>query len=144
MSMALKIHRTPLEQIRRHGAETYPYECCGALVGNFDETGKTVKAVVRCGNAHGNSPRNRYRISPDELVRIQCEAQLAGRDIVGFYHSHPDSSAMWSGTDLAEAHWTGCSYIITSVEDGEPILTNSFVLLCDKETKRFEKEVIES
>lgn len=142
--MALKIHQTPLEQLRRHGVETYPCECCGVLVGRFDKTGKTVQAIVRCANAHGDSPRSRYRISPEELVAIQREAQLAGHEIVGFYHSHPDASATWSGTDLAEAHWTGCSYVITSVEAGKSILTNSFLLVCEGETKRFEDEIIES
>jgi proteasome lid subunit RPN8/RPN11 len=45
---------------------------------------------VQCGNTRTDSPENRYHISPSELVRIQREALLAGHDIVGFYHSHPD------------------------------------------------------
>ena len=73
-----------------------------------------------CGNTRTDSPANRYHISPSELVRIQRDALLAGHDIVGFYHSHPDHPAQWSATDLAEAHWTGCSYVITSVEKGMP------------------------
>jgi proteasome lid subunit RPN8/RPN11 len=73
-------------------------------------------------------------------VRIQREAMLAGHDIVGFYHSHPDHPARWSATDLAEAHWTGCSYVITSVDQGRAVLTNSFLLLDQEEAKRFEDE----
>jgi proteasome lid subunit RPN8/RPN11 len=86
---------------------------------------------------------NRYQISPAELVRIQREAMLAGRDIVGFYHSHPDHPARWSATDLAEAHWTGCSYLITSVELGRAVLTNSFLLLGHEEEKHFEDELLD-
>jgi proteasome lid subunit RPN8/RPN11 len=77
------------------------------------------------------------------LVRIQREALLAGHDIVGFYHSHPDHPARWSVTDLAEAHWTGCSYVITNVENGRAVLTNSFLLLDQEEAKHFEDELIE-
>jgi proteasome lid subunit RPN8/RPN11 len=141
--MALTIPDVLYIQLRLHGEATYPHECCGVLVGVFDETGgKTVKAVVSCGNTRTDSPANRYHIDPEELVRIQREAMLAGHDIVGFYHSHPDHPARWSATDLAEAHWIDCSYVITSVERGRAVLTNSFQLLGPEENKRFEDEHI--
>jgi proteasome lid subunit RPN8/RPN11 len=142
--MALKIPAKLYEQLRQHGEATYPHECCGVLVGEFDEAGgKLVKAAVTCGNTRTDSLANRYHISPSELVRIQREAMLAGHDIVGFYHSHPDHPARWSATDLAEAHWTGCSYVITSVEKGRAVLTKSFLLLDQEEAKRFENELLE-
>jgi proteasome lid subunit RPN8/RPN11 len=142
--MALKIHKSLFAQLREHGEQTYPHECCGVLVGEFEgDSGKTVKSVIACGNTRTDSPQNRYNISPAELIRIQREAALAGHDIVGFYHSHPDCAAQWSGTDLAEAHWTGCSYVITSVEKQKAVLTNSFLLLGEEQTKHFENEAIE-
>ncbi len=142
--MALIIERSLLEQLRQHGEETYPCECCGVLVGEFEEAGnKTVKTVARCGNTRTDSPQNRYQISPIDLVRIQREAELEGLDIVGFYHSHPDHPALWSSTDLAEAHWSGCSYVITSVDKGKAALTNSFVLVGVDQTKHFKDEAIE-
>jgi proteasome lid subunit RPN8/RPN11 len=142
--MALTIPNTLHKQLRQHGEETYPHECCGVLTGRIDEEGRrTVQAIVRCGNTRTDSPANRYHIDPVELVRIQREAMLASCDIVGFYHSHPDHPARWSTTDLAEAHWIGCSYVITSIENGRAVLTNSFQLLGPEESKRFEDEHIE-
>lgn len=142
--MALKIPGLVFEQIRKHGEETYPFECCGVLLGEFDEAGiKTVSSAAACGNTRTDSAENRYHISPAELVRIQREATMEGRDIVGFYHSHPDHPARWSTTDLAEAHWTGCSYVITSIEKGQAAITNSFLLEGQEETKRFEDEALE-
>jgi proteasome lid subunit RPN8/RPN11 len=142
--MALIISTPLLQQLRQHGEQTYPHECCGVLIGEFDEAGnKTVKSVVSCGNTRTDSPHNRYNINPVELVRIQRDARVAGFDIVGFYHSHPDHPAQWSSTDLAEAHWTGCSYVITSIEMGRAVLTNSFLLLEENESKRFVDEAIE-
>ncbi len=142
--MALVISEPLFKQLRLHGEQTYPHECCGVLVGEFDEAGnKTVKTVVNCGNTRTDSPHNRYHISPAELVRIQRESRVAGYDIVGFYHSHPDHPAQWSSTDLAEAHWTLCSYVITSVEKGRAVLTNSFLLLGSDESKYFADEAIE-
>jgi proteasome lid subunit RPN8/RPN11 len=142
--MALRITRDLFEQLRQHGEETYPHECCGILVGDFDEAGgKSVTTAVKCGNTRSDSPRNRYQISPVELLRTQREALLAGHDIVGFYHSHPDHPAQWSATDLAEAHWTNCSYVITSIEKGRAVLTHAFLLQGQEEDKHFEDEVIE-
>jgi proteasome lid subunit RPN8/RPN11 len=77
------------------------------------------------------------------LVKIQREGSDRGEEIVGFYHSHPDHPAQWSGTDLAEAYWFGCSYVITSVEKGRAALTNSFELAgTDEDDKRLADEVV--
>src|SRR5204862_1515819 len=67
---------------------------------------------ARAGNTRTDSPQNRYNIDPKELVHIQREGREREEDIIGFYHSHPDHPAQWSKTDLAEAHWFGCSYVI--------------------------------
>ena len=141
--MALRIGKTEWEQLRRHGEETYPHECCGVLRGQVGDDAITqVQAVVRCENQRLDSLHNRYAIDPRQLVRIQREAREHNQDIVGFYHSHPDHPARWSPTDLAEAHWTGCSYVITSVINGVAAETNSFKLSGAEESKRFEDEEI--
>ena len=68
----------------------------------------------------------------------------ATTSIVGFYHSHPDHPARWSSTDLAGAHWIGCSYVITSVEKGKAAVTNSFELTgTDESDKRLQDETVE-
>jgi proteasome lid subunit RPN8/RPN11 len=141
----LKIPQSDYLSLRRHGEETYPHECCGVLLGQFDGDGtKTVSRIARCGNTRADSPHNRYNIDPKELIRIQREGRERGEDIVGFYHSHPDHPAQWSPTDLAEAHWFGCSYVITSVEKGTAAITNSFELTgSDEGDKKFVDEKTE-
>src|SRR3984885_4427792 len=115
--------------LRHHGEETYPHECCGILLGRTDDDGsRTVTSTPPCGNPPTDSPQNRYNSDPRELVRIQREGRERGEDIVGFYHSPPYHPARWSQTDFAEAHWIGCSYVITSVEKGNAAITNSFEL----------------
>jgi proteasome lid subunit RPN8/RPN11 len=65
-------------------------------------------------------------------------------DIVGFYHSHPDHPAQWSQTDFAEAHWVGCSYIITEIAGGKAAITNSFLLTgTGEDDKQFNDEPVE-
>lgn len=100
--------------------------------------------VVQAGNTRTDSAHNRYNISPVELIRIQRQARVASLDIIGFYHSHPDHPAQWSSTDIAEAHWLGCSYVITRVAQGKAEVTNSFLLLgSGEEDKHFADEAIE-
>jgi proteasome lid subunit RPN8/RPN11 len=141
----LKIPDSAYASLRRHSEETYPHECCGVLLGRFEDDGsKTVTRVAHCGNTRADSPHNRYNIDPKELIRIQREGRERGEDIVGFYHSHPDHPAQWSQTDLAEAHWFGCSYVITSVEKGVAAITNSFELTgSDEADKKFVDEPTE-
>jgi proteasome lid subunit RPN8/RPN11 len=103
-----------------------------------------VEVAVPAGNARTDSAHNRYQIAPLELVKIEREASRQGLGIAGFYHSHPDHPAQWSPTDLAEAHWLGCSYVITAVAKGQATVTNSFLLAGGtEEEKRFEQETIE-
>lgn len=141
----LRISQSNYSALRAHGEETYPYECCGVLLGTMTDDGaRVVTSIARAGNTRTDSPQNRYNIDPKELVRIQREGRERGEDIIGFYHSHPDHPAQWSQTDLAEAHWFGCSYVITSVEKGKAVLTNSFELTgFDENDKKLMDEKIE-
>lgn len=141
----LYINQAEYDALRLHGEETYPHECCGVLLGRFEDDGaRRVTAIARCGNTRQDSPQNRYNIDPRELVRIQRESREQGLDILGFYHSHPDHPAQWSQTDLVEAHWFGCSYVISSVAKGKAETTNSFTLSgLSEEDKQFEDEIIE-
>jgi proteasome lid subunit RPN8/RPN11 len=139
----LRLPRAVYDAIRAHGEETYPHECCGALLGKSTADGWRVEQSVRAGNTRTDSAHNRYHIAPAELVKIERGARQQGLEIAGFYHSHPDHPAQWSPTDFAEAHWIGCSYVITEVADGKAAVTNSFRLAGDtEENKRFEPDTI--
>lgn len=140
----LRVSKGVYEAIRKHGEETYPHECCGALLGRPTAEGWRIEAAMRAGNTRTDSAHNRYQIAPGELVKIEREARGRGLSIGGFYHSHPDHPAQWSQTDFAEAHWLGCSYVITEVANGRAQETNSFLLTgTAEEDKRFEQEGIE-
>jgi proteasome lid subunit RPN8/RPN11 len=85
----------------------------------------------------------RYRIDPLQVIAAQKLARSQGMDIIGFYHSHPDHPAQYSETDLAEAYWLDCSYVITSVDQGYAAQTRSFVLSGSEDNRKFVEEEIE-
>ena len=147
----LCLPRAVYDAIRAHGEQTYPHECCGALLGRFaredaasaEPAGWILEDAVPAGNTRTDSAHNRYQIAPVELVKIEREARKRGLCIAGFYHSHPDHPAQWSTTDFQEAHWLGCSYVITEVAQGKAAATNSFLLAgLTEEDKRFEQQII--
>ena len=140
----LRVKKSAYDDLRSHAEVAYPYECCGVLVGSPGDEGWTIAYAVRATNSRTDTPQNRYAIAPLELVKILREARTRNLEIAGFYHSHPDHPAMWSQTDLAEAHWLGCSYLITEVAEGRAAVTNSFLLSgTTEEDKQFVSERIE-
>ena len=142
--MPLHIPQPLYDELRAHGEETYPHECCDILLGKSDVDALTVTEILRAGNTRIDSAHNRYNIAPQELIAAQRQARKSGLDIVGFYHSHPDHPAQWSPTDFAEAHWFGCAYVITAIEVGHAKITNSFLLAgTTEDEKAFVNQPIE-
>src|SRR5262245_16626002 len=103
-----------------HALEGYPFEVCGVLVGRAED--RSVRRLVRVRNREEESPRVRYVIAPEDLLRIQKDARAGGDEILGFYHSHPDHPARPSETDrriAAEGLSDGVIHVVIGVEGGE-------------------------
>ena len=101
-------------EIRRHGEETYPHECCGALVGQ----GRRVAARVALPNTTEEGPRRRFLVRPSDYRLAEERARELGGELLGFYHSHPDHPARPSQYDLDHA-WPTFAYVIISVAAGQ-------------------------
>jgi len=122
----VKIHRPAFEAIQAHGSEGYPDEICGLMLGNDH----VVTDVRRARNLIVERSRDRYEIDPLDQIRIQREADAAGLDVIGYYHSHPDHPAQASRFDTERA-WAGYVYLIVSIERGKPVDANAFVADAD-------------
>jgi proteasome lid subunit RPN8/RPN11 len=101
------------QAIRRHGEETYPHECCGALLGG----GGIVMAAIPLPNTTEEGPRRRFLVRPTDYRLAEQRASAAGAELLGFYHSHPDHPARPSQYDLDHA-WPTFAYVIVSVASG--------------------------
>ena len=113
MDSSLQLTPEVADAIRSHGVETYPHECCGALVGRDGE----VTSTVALPNITDEGPRRRFRVSDTDYLRVERAADAAGAELLGFYHSHPDHPARPSQYDLDHA-LPNFSYIIVSVLAG--------------------------
>jgi proteasome lid subunit RPN8/RPN11 len=133
--MGLTLGPGVAEEIRRHGAETYPHECCGALIGREGESTGTFPLP----NTTEEGPRRRFLVRPDDYRQAERQAREAGGDLLGFYHSHPDHPARPSQYDLDHA-WPSFSYVIVSVQNGEPTDMTSWRLREDRSV--FDQETL--
>jgi proteasome lid subunit RPN8/RPN11 len=133
------------EKIRRHGAETYPHECCGALLGHDaeargDTPGREVLGLHALVNRRDDSPRNRFSVTSEDVRDAEKVARQQGLDVIGWYHSHPDHPARPSEYDREHA-WPWYSYIIVSVHSGAPQEMTSWRLEDDR--TKFSPEALE-
>lgn len=106
--------RAVRDAVVAHAREAVPNECCGLLVGTQD----AIVAAVRSANL-AEEP-SRFLIDPRDHIRARREARARGLEVVGFYHSHPFSSAEPSATDLGEASYANHLYLIVGLRGDAP------------------------
>jgi proteasome lid subunit RPN8/RPN11 len=112
-SRACVLERGVAGAIRGHGEETFPHECCGALIGKDDR----VTHAVALPNTTEEGPRRRFLVRPSDYRMAETRASELGGELLGFYHSHPDHPARPSQFDLDHA-WPNFAYVIVSVMSG--------------------------
>ena len=127
----LSISKELAERIRAHGAETYPHECCGALLGRDNEP-REILGLFPLINRRDDSPQNRFSVTAQDVLDAEKSARQQGLDVVGWYHSHPDHPARPSEYDRDHA-WPWYSYIIVSVAQGQPQDMTSWRLNDDRQ-----------
>jgi proteasome lid subunit RPN8/RPN11 len=142
-ALELGISAELAEKIREHGVETYPYECCGALLGtDYDglandpnqesrKVSREVLSLFPLVNRRDDSPRNRFAVTADDVREAEKAASAQGLEVIGWYHSHPDHPAKPSDFDRDHA-WPWYSYIIVSVHTGVPQDMTSWRLKDDR------------
>jgi proteasome lid subunit RPN8/RPN11 len=127
-----RLSRETAAKIRSHGAETYPHECCGALLGReVADDLREITALFPLINRRDDSPRNRFAVTSEDVREAEKAARQQGLDVLGWYHSHPDHPAKPSQFDQDHA-WPWYSYIIVSVANGEPLRMTSWRLSDDR------------
>jgi proteasome lid subunit RPN8/RPN11 len=147
----LRLKKELSTKIGEHGSETYPHECCGALLGrdldaaansssDDHSASREILALFPLINRRDDSPRNRFSVTSEDVRDAEKAAREKGLDVVGWYHSHPDHPAAPSQFDRDHA-WPWYSYIIVSVANGKPEKMTSWRLTDDR--TQFTPEPIE-
>ncbi len=122
--------RSLLAEVFAHARECYPEECCGLMLGL---PGAEPRQVLRCTNvqnvrlAKGESKLDAsqgFWIDEQELEQALRAAEERGEELRVVYHSHVDTGAYLSHTDLEAALgpegtplWSGVGQLVVSVAE---------------------------
>ena len=129
--MSIVIPPNLLAKIHAHGEQAFPDEGAGFLFGK-DGDARQVSAIYELTNAREDAARhNRYLISPQDYLKGELEAERLGLDVIGVFHSHPNSPNQASvyDRDWAQPFF---SYVITSVYDAKAVESRSWRLSEDR------------
>ncbi len=127
----IEVSEPAMTAMRAHAEETFPEECCGAVLTGPE--GQVVRRMTNVQNqlhaadpaAHPRDARTAYRPDDRELFAVTRDGERPGWRLVLFYHSHPSHGAYFSPTDKAAALWgegddaeptyPGVAYLVLSV-----------------------------
>lgn len=101
------------DELLRHAREEAPNECCG-LIGGSDGV---ARSLYRARNAEASPLR--YNLDPQDQFRIMAEMDEKGEELSAIYHSHTESPAYPSQTDINLASYPDALYLIVSLAEGE-------------------------
>jgi len=115
----LLLGKKTLEGMVCHCLDGYPLEACGLLAGVAAEDGNAeARAFFPTENLAASA--RVYEVEPRGLLRADREAEAAGMQLIGVYHSHTHTDAKPSPTDIAQAPDPGWHYVLVSLRDTAP------------------------
>jgi proteasome lid subunit RPN8/RPN11 len=111
--MSLTISRSLVDAIVEQSRAEYPDECCGVILGPVgSDSAVRFKPMVNA--AH--SPTF-YEFDPKDLLALYREVDDNDEEIVVIYHSHTETEARPSRTDIAYAGEPGAHYVLVSTRE---------------------------
>ena len=108
--MALEISQKIVDAILEQSRNEYPDECCGVILGPVGSD-KPLRLKPMINAAH--SPTF-YEFDPKDLLALYREADDNDEEILVIYHSHTETEAFPSRTDIAYAGEPGAHYVLVS------------------------------
>ena len=104
-----------------HAMRDAPRECCGIIAGR---SGVPKKLYETRNVAAGN---RFYEIDPAQLIDLEFrELPAQEMELVAIYHSHPESPAYPSATDIELAFWPDAVFLICSLADRDRPVIRGF------------------
>jgi proteasome lid subunit RPN8/RPN11 len=109
-----------------HARAGLPYEACGLFAGEAGEDGvRRVRAVYCLANTDKSAEH--FSMAPEEQFAAVRDMRGRGLELLGNFHSHPETPARPSVEDIRLAFDPSLSYIIISLKDKEPVI-RSFII----------------
>jgi len=122
------LNQKQIDTLIEHSMKSHPNESCAMLLGTYNDQQWNVKEVFLTNNMEQSETN--FTISPEELLHGHKLAEEKQMELVGVFHSHPNSSAMPSDTDKKFMKGNLVPWIIYSGINND---LNAFILGTDIE-----------
>ncbi len=132
MNSKIRLSQKIIGKISNHAIDEFPHECCGFLIGKFNDEQADADEYVSAKNTVEENKERRFIIDPVEYMQVESRADAQNMSLIGIVHSHPNSPAVPSEFDRNHA-FSGFSYIIISVMENDVKEIRSWRLTEDRE-----------
>ncbi len=143
MAIHIQLKQSDYEIMLEHCKKGLPNEACGLLGGIVTEQGnaviKEVKKVYLLTNIDNSNEH--FSMDPREQLKAVKDMRANGYQLIGNFHSHPETPSRPSEEDKRLAYDPSIEYMILSLADTEPVL-KSFDINTEKEVTIHEIEFL--
>ncbi|MEI2607704.1 MAG: M67 family metallopeptidase [Candidatus Promineifilaceae bacterium] len=124
----LRIPRPQYETLLSHLQSCYPQEGCGFLAGHFgaDRIGQ-ITQVYPIPNTLART--DAFFMSPPAMIKALLSLEAQGLSLLAIYHSHPQTAAAPSSTDIALAYYPEAAQVIVSLQEWSRPQSNAYIIV---------------
>ena len=134
MAVSIQLTSEHIQIIKQDAEHAYPNEACGLITGRkINSNVLEVMRVVKAQNIRASEAIKRFEVDPGTRIKLEKEIRRTNELLIGHYHSHPDTPAKPSKTDLLNTHEPELIWIIVSVGGGEASDVAAYQVLENKE-----------
>lgn len=132
----LYMKKKDYEKVLKHCKDALPNEACGLLAGTRDGDKKQIEKVYLLNNLDQSSEH--FSMDPKEQFAAARDIRGNGWELLGNFHSHPETPSRMSEEDKRLAYDTKLNYLILSLRDLESPVLNAFCIDEEKNVTREE------
>lgn len=137
--------RADLEHIIEHARQELPNEACGLIAGTVAGVGAdavgTIEHVYLLTNIDASNEH--FSMDPAEQLASVKDARTNGWELLGNWHSHPETPSRPSEEDKRLAFDSSAAYLILSLEHADDPVLKAFHVESDKQVNRVPLEIVE-
>ena len=130
MSIVLKLKKSDYDKMLKHCEDGLPNESCGLLAGTVEGEVKTVTKIYLLTNIDASNEH--FSMDPKEQFAALKDARANGVEIIGNFHSHPESPSRPSEEDKRLAYDPSIEYLILSLQEADHPVLKAFGIDKDK------------
>jgi len=118
----LQFKQSSYQAMLAHLQALYPLEACGILAGISNQ----VHQLYPIENILASPVA--YEMDPHQQIKAMLDLEEKGWEMIAIFHSHPTGPDQPSATDIAQAYYPDCVYVIVSLAERDAPVVRGFII----------------